>query len=705
MKIRQYDIKDVCIDPTITIFLAQLDVQFREADEFYNSSFDIYKFRSILDAFYSNNGDIIIFPEYYLPIDKLSEVKGIIRESREANKVYIIPLSQVNLSELKQLNEVHGVVLEEIYGEACGKDIYFNLALILIKDQRDSLRIFSQIKTLPSYWETEPHRNTYRAAYLYIFNIGGVVSFSVPICFSFVGKEYSNKSILEPLIPFIEKGKVDCLFVPQWNPKPFHPAFIEAINYICDISDGNTSILLVNVANGFGHSSIVDLFTKKVLTNQYDVRELDDPRYKHLIFVSISERLFKYKYVPNRLRKDKRSPNYVREILIDVFAFDTEWRTQDRRIVDEYRPRRKPILFSPEKYELPDRPDGWVDYICSLSREKLLSYIDDWEGLIGSVFLLTQFALELESEQMLKPTDLVWIIKLVGEYHHLKECHEAAFYFYDKMYDIAHRIRSNRAKLISKYLLMRVYVQSDNKRKQYSALKIAKQFEEIANDRPEILNELGAFSPIILGESALLISHFSNKYESMYEMYKYGSYSAALESIHYNREESGKQKVVSRLLVKAGQEIENCGLEETSPCYLHYLDIRGLTDIVFVRPENAWRSIQLINKYEPQRLGFSGQYLATKHNESLLKHIYGKKAEAERMYLELLQEQREYHGSSSSITAENLSNLLDEEELGAYLLRAVDYGRPYRGHKNISRKKAAKVYGFGKQALRDMPLR
>jgi len=702
MEVICQQIDNVSIGPTITVFMAQLNVSLVEG--FLNSSFNIKQFQETLEAFHRCQGDLLVFPEYYLPVDWLSEVRRTISQSKESNKVYIIPLSQLGLPELGQIRRI-GAISEEISEDINSKRMYLNLALILAKHRDGDLSIFSQFKTLPAIKETKPHREIYRARHLYIFKIGQALSFAVPICFSFIGKEYNHTSNLEPLIPYIEGGKVDCVFVPQCNPKPLHGTFVEAINHISNVSNSNTSIFMANFANGIGRSSIVDLFTKRILTSEYDIKELQHPiKHRHLIFVSTSERLFRYRYRPARFRKHSLSPEFVREIDVNVFSYDEtrrKWLIVDPEIIHQYTARYQHVRFSAEVLKLRKRPldVGYsLDYICAIAKQSHLDSIDNWEGLIKHVLRVTEAALTVD--RLLKPVDLVWILKLVGEYHELRRCPLGAYYLYNTMNDIANRESLRPAVLVSDYLLMRICSRfGDNRWMQDFALNKAREFQELASNTPEALGDLGPLLPTVLIESSLVISCFNNTYT---DMYRYGSYSGAMESREYNVAESGKQKLVHELLVEARRQIETCSLSETSHQHLHYLDVCFLTSLILDEAKNVDRFLQLMRKFDPRRQGDYGCYLTSKHNESLMLQIYGDKEEAERKYLELLEEQREHSDSSSPITVRNLSLLLDDEEVARYLLDVTDYGIPQRDHEDISLKKATKVYQLGKQALKRM---
>lgn len=703
MEVICQEIDNVSIGPTITVFVAQLNVNFG-AQGFLNSSFSIKQFQETLEAFHRRQGDLLVFPEYYLPVDWLPEVRRIVGRTNECNKIYIIPLSELHVPQLARIQET-GVVSEGIPEDIHGRYMYLNLALILVKQREGDLSIFSQFKTLPAIQETKPHRETRRAKHLYVFKIGQAFSFAVPICFSLIGKEYDDTSNLEPLVPYIKEGRVDCLFVPQWNPKPLHWTFIKAINHISSVSNGSTSIFMANVANGIGRSSIVDLFTKSVLTSEYDIQDLQHPRCKHLIFVSTSERLFRYRYRPARLRKDSLSPEFVREVDVDVFSYDEsrgKWLVVRPEIIYEYKPtaRYQHVRFSPELLELRRRLSdvGYpLDRICAIAKQSHLASIDNWEGLIEHVLGLTKAA--LMADTLLKPVDLVWILKLAGEYHELRRCPLGAYYLYDAMNRIANRIPSRPAVLVSDYLLMRICSRFQDRRMQDFALNKAREFQELASDTSEPLGDLGLLLPTVLIESSLIISCFNNTYT---DMYRYGSYSGAVQSIEYNATEPGKQRLVDKLLAEARRQIETCGLNETSPQYLHYLDVSCLTSLTFGRAEDADRFVQLMRKLDPRRQGNYGQYLASKHNEGLMLQICDDKEEAERRYLELLQEQREHNGSSNPITVRNLALLLDDEEVARYLLDVTDYGNPQHVHKDISLRKAVRVYQLGKQAVKRM---
>jgi hypothetical protein len=166
---------------------------------------------------------------------------------------------------------------EEIPQEI-NKNVYLNLAFIFIKDNDRKLHIFTQFKTLTAHLENKPYRETYRSNYLNIFNINNIFSFGVAICFSFIGKEYSNINNLEDILPYAISGKVDYLFVPQWNPKPLDYTFIKGINYVCNNFNENIAIFMINIANHIGNSSIVDLIKqKRISTTEYDLKDLEHP--------------------------------------------------------------------------------------------------------------------------------------------------------------------------------------------------------------------------------------------------------------------------------------------------------------------------------------------------------------------------------------------------------------------------------------------
>ena len=696
IRIRRKRVENVSLDPPIVIFLAQLDVRLRDVNDFHNVSFDPGAFRDVLDVFHDQLGDIIVFPEFYLPLESLPDAQGILRETCGPNKVYVVPISHFPISELTTLTETHDISVEGMPKGVSRQNAYVNLALVAVADCRRQLHMFAQIKTHPAELETKPHKPIYRARDLYIFCIGDVLSFSVPICFSLIGKDYSDSASLGALGPFLESGDVDCLFVPEFNPKPFHAAFIEAINHVCRVSRGNTSVVMVHVASGIGNSSIVDFLGKRLLTSEYDVRELENPNYRHLIFVSTSERLYRYEYVPRKAGPDRLTPEFVRAVPVDVFVFDEVWRPQHPQLVYDYRRGRRPIAFDREVAELRSRPYD-VDYIAALSREQ--PYMENWDELLDHVRFVTQVAAEFDTREIISPNSLVWILRLVGEFHDLKGCAAGAYFFFDKMNLLASTLRDEGAVHVSGYLLMRTCSRMENIRMSSYALERARGFEKLATESPESLGAAGPFVPVILGESALLISHFSN---TQGHMYAYGSYRAASLALEYNREEPDKEKLIRSLLIEGRKRIDKSRFEDTSRHHLHYLDICGLTSLLCGRPDEAAAMLDRIDKQEPDRLGYSGQYLATAHNRSLLLHLFGGRDEAEASYLKLLDEQRERQGSPSAITARNLSALLDDDELSTDLLRSVDYGKAPHVHTGRSREKAVRVYQLTGQALSHM---
>jgi hypothetical protein len=696
MTVCKHSIDIVRLKYPITIFLAQLDVELPRDGSFVNQDFEIDNLRGVLHAFRDQFGDIIVFPEFYLPLESFLEARQLIDDVGRPNTVYVVPMSHFPISQLSTLTEAHGVAVETICQDARMRNTYVNLALVAVVDSEGELRMFSQIKTHPASLETRPHREIYRGRELYIFSLGDLLSFSVPICFSLIGRDYGESTGLEPLLPFLEKGLVDCLFVPQYNPKPFHAAFIEAINHVNRVSQGRTAVVMVNAASGIGNSSVVDILGKRLLTSEYDVRELGHPTTKHLIFVSTSERLFSYKYIPSREAPDRAKPDSVREIPVDVFVFDDGWQVKHPTVQHEYKRGTKPIAFDRELVELAGSP-GDLDYLCALSREK--PYIENWDELLEHIICLTDLAARPKVAGFLTPTSLVWILRLVGEFHDFKGCPSGAYFFFRRMHALAREMHCEAAAIVSDYLLMRACSRMDNRKMLNFALEKAESFERAATEAPEGLRAAGPFVPVILGESALLISHFSNTYN---EMYSYGSYGAASLALEYNRLESDKEHRISALLLEARRQIENRQLGEASRHYLHHLDISGLARLVCGSPEEAHVVLKKIEDLDPDRLGYSSQHLSTRHNLSLLLHLFGAREEAKTSYLGLLEEQRERQGSPSIITARNLSVLLDDDELRAYVVRAVDYGRPSHVHTQQSRGKAIEVYQFGPQALAHM---
>jgi len=707
MNVDYYEINNISIGPVITVFMAQLNVEFGDGENSINSSFNIEQFQETLDTFHQLQGDILIFPEYYLPPDRLPELVELVQHSNELNRIYLVPLSQLGLPEFEQLQRQYKIISEKIVVDGAWiKKTTLNMVLILVKDSCADLKIFSQFKTLPSIQETKPHPEIYRARYLHIFKIDQVLSFAVPICFSFIGKEYDNIDNLEPLIPYIESGTVDYLFVPQLNPKPLHWTFVKAINHICEVSKGTTGIFLTNVAGGIGRSSIVDLFSEGFLTSEYDCQELEYPGYRHLIFVSPSERLCEYKCILPRQRKGKLSPEFVREVDVDIFSYDTngkKWVLRAPQIIYPYKSASKysHIKFSHEVNELRSSLQSDIshslDYIRTISRQKELGNIDGWEDLAGQVFFLTDVA--AKGGISLGPGDLVWLLKLVGEYHELRGCNLAAYYFYDMMNSIAYSISSKLPVLVSDYLLMRVCSRHKDKEAQNFALSKARMFFKLATDPSEDLSCLGPLLPTILIESAMIISWFN---ETHTDVYLYGSYASAVNSIEYNANEVGKQNLVSQLLTQARRQIEAYGLNMTPRDYLRYLDVSGLTSLVLGKDKEAERFAQSIRTLDPRRLGAYGNYLASKHNETLLLQIQGEKKAAERQYLELIQEHREYLSLPSLIAAQNLSDLLEDKEVARYLLDVSDRGNPQWIHRESSLMKARKLYQFGKWPLKQM---
>jgi hypothetical protein len=239
----------------------------------------------------------------------------------------------------------------------------------------------------------------------------------------------------------------------------------------------------------------------------------------------------------------------------------------------------------------------------------------------------------------------------------------------------------------------------NNRQMNLQAAKKAEAFEKLATESPESLAAAGAFVPVILGESALLLSHFS---DTEGDIYAYGSHRAASLALAYKKREPGKEKLVRSLLTAAREQIEAQHIEERSPHYLHHLDIRGLTSLVADRPDYAAAMFDRIHQLDPDRLGFSGRYLATLHNESLLLQLTDQRRQAEAGYLKLLDEQRERQGFPSPITARNLATLLEDDQLSAHILRSVDYGRAPHSHTQDSRDKAARLYELKSGALRRM---
>ena len=72
MDVDYQEIENISIGPAITIVMAQLNVEFGGDENFLNSSFSIEQFQETLDAFHRLQGNMLVFPEYYLPPEILN---------------------------------------------------------------------------------------------------------------------------------------------------------------------------------------------------------------------------------------------------------------------------------------------------------------------------------------------------------------------------------------------------------------------------------------------------------------------------------------------------------------------------------------------------------------------------------------------------------------------------------------------------------
>lgn len=618
MIVFQHDILNVIMNFPIKIFIAQAEVSINfngnsSARKFTNQSFEINRFKEILKTFHDHNGDIIIFPEYYLPINNFYEIVNVIMSYSEGNKIYIIPMSQVTISDFVSLKRDINIFSEAI-SDDIPIDIFLNVALVFIKNDKNNLDIYCQFKTMPAYLETKPHQELFLGKILYLWNIKEIITFSVLICFSFIGKHIVDTYSLEALLPTIENGNLDYIFVPEWNPRPLHWTFIETINKICIASGGRTAIFFINhssITNSAGLSSIVDLFSKKVMTSNYDIKDLLYPFYKHLIITSNSERLVEYSSFPPKLRIDKLSPDFIREIPIEIFFYQNGWILEKSKLIYEYK-------SEPEhKGELPPYENGEVaDLLESRQINRRLLHVEDSERLINAIENYTDHV--IKGWHCINNNQLISLFRLLGEYHDLKGCPRAACTFFTRMYFLSEAQHNYLSKIISNYLLMQASSRIDEKRYQKYALEKAKELAKFSENY-KLVDEIGIFSVSILSEAALVISHYNVSEENMYI---YGSLQSSLRSKLYNKNEPGKIKQVDKILERCKYIIEKDKIiKENDPLVLHYIDVIGLTNQIAGRPDDAYRSIDTIQKINSNKSNYI-QYLHTKQNECLLHHLY-----------------------------------------------------------------------------------
>ncbi len=465
--------------------------------------------------------------------------------------------------------------------------------------------------------------------------------------------------------------------------------FFKAINETCDQSDGSLAIHMANAAKTFeneraGRSSIIDSFPQRISTNEYDIQELQISNYSQLFLVHQSERLLIYRAFPPRKRRNKRSPDFPRDIDVEVFEYKRKW-----------VPIHIKMRYPYHSNETPLRANSLIDLSIDIDTpdfnydDKRLVHHFDWERRYDAILQFTNR--RLIDGLPISIQQLMGILKVMGEYHDLKGCARASLVFYNALYRIASREKNYTASVISLFLIMQAASRINSKQYQEYALRIAEKLYEECT-KVENIRKLGRISLSIICDVALVLSHFNNAYN---DMYKYGLYKSAAVSLDYNKIRKSKiDKVVRLLSILDSPRLETFN-DMADPRYLHFLDVCGLAGIVNGLPQRSFDVIQSIKARQPQSIGNYGQYLSTKHNEILLLQVHGTdrdRIEAQSLYFELMEEQRLYSKSISSITASNLASLIDEPEFDVYLQGVVGYGIPPHIHKKDSRTKAREIY-------------
>lgn len=698
MRSTVHHIENMEMPDSVSIWMVQADVVVKSAHhpyikfDFTNHSFTFDKFTATMEIFHENKGDIIIFPEYYMPPAFLDSSIGYITASAHSSKIYIIPLSHLTVEQFRSICKSHSIIDESISSNG----IVVNAALIFIANVDRSITIYAQLKSLPAFLESYPFMNLHRSNTTNIWKIGNHFSFSVFICYDFIGKTYISDPVISALKPYIKMHQLDYLFVPEWNPEPTHNTYIETLKQICDDSEGSLAIYMVNVARKYdkpplgekalaGESSIIDLFPERIDTHEYDMRSLDIPNYLHLIICHQSERVIIRNAEPPIKRRNQLSPRNPRDIFVKTLKYEGKWIPVENEVKYIYKSSKKPS-DSDVNRELPLD----IEEIDFEADEKRLLH----HGDLNRIFDITvQFAsARLIDRVPLTAQQRMGILKIMGEYHDLHGCSRASLAFYNELFNIAQRIHDTRASIVALFLIMQAASRVKAEPYQRYAFRIAEKLYPICNDS-RYVNMVGKLSLSIISDVALVLSHYNNSFD---DMYNFGLFKSADAARLFNESQTHKIDKVERLLdtISYSKIIES--MDESDPRYLHFQDASGLVRLVNCNPEKSLQTFEGVKKRVPELINNYGQYLATKHNEILCLHLYGTadKNNLYSSYMELMEEQRVHGQSISATTASNLAALVGDPEFEIYLKSIVSYGIPPHIHKSVSRKKASEIYGI-----------
>ncbi|MBF0549427.1 MAG: hypothetical protein HQK60_02715 [Deltaproteobacteria bacterium] len=582
MEVCHYHIKNISLSLPVKIFIAQVDVGVKRVQDpttmhiqydFNNSLFDMAKFEKTLEVFHKEHGDVIVFPEYYLPIEYLNEVNQMLLQDETCNTIYIIPLCQISISDYRIIQQNYNCISEKIPQETRG-DVYINIAIMFIKDKDRNLSTYCQLKTHPMSLEVLPFRETYEATCLWLWDIDEVLSFSILICYSLIGKKYDGTSSLSALKHILENEEIDYLFVPECNDSPTHSTFINAIREVGELSNGSTAVFMVNAkisiegetASAGMYSSIMDVFPRRIRTTEYDMQELcnnidlHDDRLKHLIFYKCAERLISYESFPPKRKKANLGPEFMKSIDIMLYYYEYRWIPLKICVTHEYRSHES--LSTPWPHE-----DDLSKILTDLGSEEYnrrlwhLWDLVNGENLVRNLMLLT----DAMFERRIVCTDdtLLKIYKFLGEFHAQRGCHNAACHFYCKMKELSVRTQKRSAGIVADFLLMQASSQINTKRHQKFSFEKAKELSKLLEDQ-RCVQEVGVLSASVLVESAIIIGHCD---DTFCNMYMYGSYDLAERSRRYNLNEPAKKKRTDNILERAKIILDNHNITIEDPLY------------------------------------------------------------------------------------------------------------------------------------------
>ncbi len=179
-------------DPVV-ICLVQADVVAKKDQDrfvkydFTNHSFSLVKFKHTLQTFHDSRGHFIIFPEFYLPLKYLRKAYHYVVNSNQTNKIYIIPLSHLKVSQFNGIRGTYRIISESV-PPANKKDTYVNAALVFIIDNQGSVTLYAQLKALPALLETKQYMNLYNGQSINVWNVVDCFNFSILICYDLINR-------------------------------------------------------------------------------------------------------------------------------------------------------------------------------------------------------------------------------------------------------------------------------------------------------------------------------------------------------------------------------------------------------------------------------------------------------------------------------------------------------------------------------------